>query len=510
MPCGRDDKTLYVCHPNALALTISLSNSTTRDAVPAYFPPMTPPPDASAVRQINLLDITNDAVSLLRTGHYLPQGFNVLDTAQLMPFTEIRNDKFIYVIVLDFPSRHVPNLLPPTRFSIGTTFEGSSTFVFQTTLQAKYTIGIATLHASTRADGTPGRFLHDSPVMIGPTKIQNPSYESAIARIFEGRGTAIYRPPTATVPVGSKRHRRGSRAGAFKRRMQAYATSSTPTGSELAMMSGCCPALLTLSITQHMNSSTYIMLQTVITLFLITRFRNPLASQYSLSCKNTVFIRWYHRRPNCWVQDMVSSTAGHRSTQPYPPDQMRGPHRCKRMTHWTRTKEQYKNSHLTLCKVGACLLKACRNTPSRLCRWNPHAYPADCTMQGSWPLKPFRVGVCLMYSCNLCPAITVVTSIAVAISPPTPCTAAQVVSQTCPIVLCYCTKKSGMACGCGHTTTDTMHNCTRGLPKRSNCCLLLSKKGGGGVCGCGYTITDTMHKCSSVLPKLPNCCLLLS
>jgi hypothetical protein len=429
MTSGTDGNTLYDRHPNALTLTISLSNSTTRDAVPAYFPPMTPPPDASAVRQINLLDITNDAVSLLRTGHYLPQGFNVLDTAQLMPFTEIKNDKFIYILVLDFPSRHVPNLLPPTRFSIGTTFEGSSTFVFQTTLQATYTIGIAPLHASPRADGTPGRFHHDIPVMIGPTKIQNPSYESAIARIFEGRGTAIYCPPTATVPVGSKRHRRGSGAGAFKRRMQAYATSSTPTGSGLAMMSGCCPALLTLCITQYMNSSTYIMLQTAFTLFFITRFRNPLAPQHSLSCKNTMFIRWSHRRRNCCVQDMVSCTAGHRRTQSHPPEQMRGPHRCKRMTQWTRTKEQYKNLHLTLCKVGACFLKTCRNTPNRLCRWHPHAYPTDCTMQGSWPLKPLRVGVCLIYSCNLCPAISVATSIAVAISPPTPFTAAQVVSQ---------------------------------------------------------------------------------
>jgi hypothetical protein len=184
MPSGRDGNALYDRHPNALALTISLSNTTTKDAVPAYFPPMTPPPDASAIRQLSLLDITNDAVSLLRAGHYLPQGTNVLDTAQLMPFTEIRNDKFIYILVLDFPSRHVPNLLPPTRSSIGTTFEGSSTFVFQTTLQMTYTIGIAPLHAGTRADGTPGRFLHDSPVMIGPTKIQNPSYDSAITHIF--------------------------------------------------------------------------------------------------------------------------------------------------------------------------------------------------------------------------------------------------------------------------------------------------------------------------------------
>jgi hypothetical protein len=192
MTSGRDGNALYDRDPNAQTLTISLSNSTTKDAVPACFPPMIPPPDASTVWQINLLDITNDAVALLRTGHCLPQCFNKLDTAQLMPFTEIRKDKFIYVLVLDFSSRHVPNPLPPIRFSIGTTFEGSPTFVFQTTLQATFTIGIAPLHASIRADGTPGRFLHDSRVIIGPAKFQNPPYDSAISHIFAEvlRGTA--------------------------------------------------------------------------------------------------------------------------------------------------------------------------------------------------------------------------------------------------------------------------------------------------------------------------------
>jgi hypothetical protein len=110
---------------------------------------MTSPPDAST-RQLNLLDITNDALNLLTVGKYLPHGCKVLDTAQLIPFTEIRNEKFIYILVLDFPVKHVPNLLPPTRFSIGTTFEGSSTFEFKTTLQTTYTIGIAPLHAPTR------------------------------------------------------------------------------------------------------------------------------------------------------------------------------------------------------------------------------------------------------------------------------------------------------------------------------------------------------------------------
>jgi hypothetical protein len=35
MPCGSGDKSLYDCHPKAVALTISLSNSTSKDAVPA-------------------------------------------------------------------------------------------------------------------------------------------------------------------------------------------------------------------------------------------------------------------------------------------------------------------------------------------------------------------------------------------------------------------------------------------------------------------------------------------
>jgi hypothetical protein len=91
MPSGRDCKSLYDRQLNAL---ITLYNITSKDAVPTYFPPMTSTADAGK-RQNNLLDITNDAMILLRAGHYLSPGCNVLDTAQLMPFKEIRNEKFI-------------------------------------------------------------------------------------------------------------------------------------------------------------------------------------------------------------------------------------------------------------------------------------------------------------------------------------------------------------------------------------------------------------------------------
>jgi hypothetical protein len=140
---------------------------------------------------------------------------------------------------------------------------------FQTTLPTTYTIGIAPLHAGRRADGTPARYLHDSPVMIAPEKIQNPSYDQAITGVFEGRGTALYWPPTAAVQVGSKRSRRLTRGGAYKRRMAAYATCAPPTGSALAGLSGCYPYLLT----PHPMHHTYSCLEII---FIAATFHFPL------------------------------------------------------------------------------------------------------------------------------------------------------------------------------------------------------------------------------------------
>jgi hypothetical protein len=115
MQGGRDNRSLYERHPNALALTITLSTNACKDATPECFAPVASPPD-TRVRQVNLLDITNDVMLLLTAGRLLPSSATVLDQAQLIPFTEIKNGKFVYIMVLDqtdtFPASKLQRASP--------------------------------------------------------------------------------------------------------------------------------------------------------------------------------------------------------------------------------------------------------------------------------------------------------------------------------------------------------------------------------------------------------------